>query len=50
MTKSEARRLIKQGAVKLDGKVEYRLDIPREELVGKILQVGKRRFVRLKEG
>jgi tyrosyl-tRNA synthetase len=46
---SEARRLIAQGGVKLDGEgVEPdRLDLPAEELGGRVLQVGKRRFVRL---
>ncbi len=44
---SEARRLITQGGVKLDGQVLSGLDQPRAELVGKVLQAGKRRFVRL---
>jgi tyrosyl-tRNA synthetase len=46
---SEARRLMAQGAVKLDGEpVEpSRLDVPVEELNGRILQVGKRRFARI---
>ena len=47
---SEARRMVSQGAVRLDGDVltdataEYRL----EELNGRVLQVGKRRFARLR--
>ncbi len=44
---SEARRLIAQGAVKLDGDTVRSVDLPRSELVGKLLQVGKRRFARL---
>ncbi len=49
MSTSEARRLIAQGGVKLDGEslAPERLDIPREELAGRVLQVGKRRFARL---
>ena len=43
---SEARRLLKQGGVKLDGKLlpAEPLDVPLSELGGKVLQVGKRRF------
>jgi tyrosyl-tRNA synthetase len=46
---SEARRLLSQGAVKLDGEAldGERLDLPARELTGKVLQVGKRRFLRL---
>jgi tyrosyl-tRNA synthetase len=44
---SEARRLIAQGGVKLDGKTVRELDLPRERLEGAVLQGGKRRFVRL---
>jgi tyrosyl-tRNA synthetase len=46
---SEARRLLSQGGVRVDGEVldPDRLDIPLEELAGKVLQVGKRRFVRI---
>jgi tyrosyl-tRNA synthetase len=49
---SEARRLIKQGGVKLDGETVAPdvLELPREELAGKVLQVGKRRFLRLVDG
>jgi tyrosyl-tRNA synthetase len=43
---SEARRLISQGAVKLDGKVVNDLDLPRARLGGALVQAGKRRFVR----
>jgi tyrosyl-tRNA synthetase len=46
---SEARRLIAGGGVKLDGEAlpKDRLDLPSAELIGKVLQVGKRRFARI---
>jgi tyrosyl-tRNA synthetase len=44
---SEARRLIQQGGVKLNGGPVPGVDVPREALAGALLQVGKRRFVRL---
>jgi tyrosyl-tRNA synthetase len=44
---SEARRLISQGAVKIDGNPATELDVARERLEGALLQVGKRRFARL---
>jgi tyrosyl-tRNA synthetase len=44
---SEARRLIDQGGVKIDGTPAQSLDVPRATLAGALLQVGKRRFVRL---
>jgi tyrosyl-tRNA synthetase len=49
ISSSEARRLIAQGGVKLDGEGidPDRLDLPAKELGGRVLQVGKRRFVRL---
>lgn len=49
MSSSEARRLIAQGGVKLDGESvpPERLDLPAGDLGGRVLQVGKRRFVRL---
>jgi tyrosyl-tRNA synthetase len=49
ISSSEARRLIAQGGVKLDGEpvAPDRLDLPSGELAGRVLQVGKRRFVRL---
>jgi tyrosyl-tRNA synthetase len=43
---SEARRLIAQGGVRLDGEVVSGLDLPRASLEGAVLQAGKRRFVR----
>ena len=44
---SEARRLIGQGAVRLDGDVVSDLDLPRKRLEGGLVQAGKRRFLRL---
>ena len=44
---SEARRLIQQGGVKVNGAPAPGLDLGREELAGALLQVGKRRFARL---
>ncbi|MDX6606748.1 MAG: tyrosyl-tRNA synthetase [Solirubrobacterales bacterium] len=49
ISSSEARRLIAQGGVKLDGQSvpPDSLDVAAGELGGRVLQVGKRRFVRL---
>jgi tyrosyl-tRNA synthetase len=49
---SEARRLLSQGGVKVDGEAidGGRLDVPMADLDGKVLQVGKRRFVRVLAG
>jgi tyrosyl-tRNA synthetase len=47
---SEARRLIAQGAVKLNGEAVADLDLPRERLQGAVIQAGKRRFARLTAG
>jgi tyrosyl-tRNA synthetase len=44
---SEARRLIDQGGVRVNDKVVSRLDVPRDRLRGALIQVGKRRFLRL---
>ncbi|HLF60034.1 MAG TPA: tyrosine--tRNA ligase [Acidimicrobiia bacterium] len=44
---SEARRLLAQGAVRLDGEVVADGEIARNDLAGRVLKVGKRRFVRL---
>ena len=43
---SEARRLISQGGVKVDGEVVKDLDLPRAQLGEALVQAGKRRFVR----
>ena len=45
---SEARRLIAQGAVKVNGEVTSDLDLPREALNGALVQAGKRRFMRFR--
>jgi tyrosyl-tRNA synthetase len=47
---SEGRRLLAQGGVKLDGEAlgNGDLDVPAERLDGGVLQVGKRRFKRLR--
>ena len=47
LSTSEARRLIGQNGVKLDGDSVTELDMPRARLEGAVLQAGKRRFVRL---
>lgn len=47
LSTSEARRLISQGGVKLDGDPVSDIDVPRGRLEGAVLQAGKRRFVRL---
>jgi tyrosyl-tRNA synthetase len=44
---SEARRLIQQGGVKLNGEPAAGVDLPRSTLAGALLQVGKRKFARL---
>ena len=46
---SEARRLIAQGGVRVEGDVVTDLDLPRERLTGAVVQVGRRRFARLVE-
>jgi tyrosyl-tRNA synthetase len=43
---SEARRLISQGAVKIDGEPASEIDVPRARLEGALVQAGKRRFMR----
>jgi tyrosyl-tRNA synthetase len=52
ISRSEARRLVAQGGVKVDGRAvdAERLDLPAAELDGNVLQVGKRRFARLRAG
>jgi tyrosyl-tRNA synthetase len=47
---SDARRLIAQGAVKVDGAPVGDLDVSRALLAGSVLQAGKRRFVRFSDG
>jgi tyrosyl-tRNA synthetase len=50
VTRSEARRLLAEGGVSLEGeRLEGDvLDVPVEALDGRVLRVGKRRFVRLR--
>ncbi len=47
MSTSEARRLIGQGGVQVDGQTVSELDLPRNLLENALVQAGKRRFVRL---
>jgi tyrosyl-tRNA synthetase len=47
-SRSDARRTIEGGGVKLDGEPVSSLDLPASELDGRVLQVGKRRFRRLR--
>jgi tyrosyl-tRNA synthetase len=47
-SRSEARRAISQGGVRLDGAPVTDLDVPSVDLDGRVLQVGKRRFRRLR--
>lgn len=44
---SDGRRMLGQGAVKLDGEVLMDMEIRRSRLLGSVLQVGKRRHIRL---
>ena len=45
---SEARRLISQGGVKVNGEAVRDLDLPRQALDGALVQAGKRRFMRFR--
>jgi tyrosyl-tRNA synthetase len=49
-SRSDARRMLAQGGVKLDGEPmpAEPLDVPAAALDGRVLQLGKRRFARLK--
>jgi tyrosyl-tRNA synthetase len=47
LSSSEARRLIQQGGVRLDWEAVESLDVPAEALLGKVVQVGRRRFLRI---
>ncbi len=49
VTTSEARRTLKQGGVRIDGEpyTQPELDLPAASLVGRVLQMGKRRFARI---
>jgi len=50
LSRSEARRLLAQGGVRLDGEQLEggEMDLPASRLDGAVLQLGKRRFVRLR--
>jgi tyrosyl-tRNA synthetase len=50
ISRSEARRSLAQGGVKLDGETigNGSLDVPAIEVDGKVLQLGKRRFARVR--
>jgi tyrosyl-tRNA synthetase len=47
-SRSEARRLLAQGAVRLDGEVLADLDVPAARLDGRVVQVGRRQFRRVR--
>ena len=47
-SRSDARRSIAQGGVRLDGRVVEELDLPADALDGRVLQLGKRHFRRLR--
>jgi tyrosyl-tRNA synthetase len=47
LSTSDARRLIVQGGVRVDGELVRELDLPRAAVAGRVLQAGKRRFARL---
>jgi tyrosyl-tRNA synthetase len=47
LSRSEARRLIQSGGVRLDDVPVTDLDVGKSALSGKVLRVGKRRFARL---
>ncbi len=46
LSTSDARRLVAQGGVKVNGEPLTEIDVPRSVLVGALVQSGKRRFVR----
>ncbi|HWT22487.1 MAG TPA: tyrosine--tRNA ligase [Solirubrobacteraceae bacterium] len=47
-SRSDARRSIAQGGVRLDGEVVDALDLPADAIDGRVLQLGKRHFRRLR--
>jgi tyrosyl-tRNA synthetase len=47
MSTSEARRLIGEGAVRVNGDAIGEFDLPRASLEGALVQAGKRRYIRL---
>ncbi len=44
---SEARRIVEQGGLRIDGEVVRELDVPATALDGALVQAGKRRFARV---
>jgi tyrosyl-tRNA synthetase len=52
LSRSEGRRLLSQSGVRLDGEAldEAAVDLPADRLDGAVLQVGRRRFKRLRRG
>jgi len=48
VSRSEARRLIAQGGVRLDDEVVAEADVAADDLDGRVLRAGKRRFARLR--
>lgn len=47
-SRSDARRLVSGGAVKIDGRAVTDLDVDAASLDGRVLQAGKRRFARIR--
>jgi tyrosyl-tRNA synthetase len=47
LSRGEARRLIAQGGIRIDGEPVSELDLPRSTLSGSLVQAGKRRFRRV---
>lgn len=47
-SRSDARRLVSGGAVKIDGRAVTELDVDAASLDGRVLQAGKRRFARIR--
>jgi len=47
-TRSDARRMLAQGGVRLDGEPIAALDVPSADVDGRVLQLGKRHFRRLR--
>jgi tyrosyl-tRNA synthetase len=48
VSRSDARRQLAQGGVKLDGEAFDIVDVPSAQLDGRVLQLGKRRFARVR--
>ncbi|MFL5845583.1 MAG: tyrosine--tRNA ligase [Solirubrobacteraceae bacterium] len=48
VSRSDARRQLTAGGVKRDGEVLAELDVPADALDGRVLQLGKRRFARVR--